>query len=378
MALASAASVGDFELVDNDAAGVAVGCHCAGLDDPLRPAPTRSIPSPRSDGAFALGNQGVTPGKGNSEHATNAPIHIMATRRLDQRGERHSQGCDPGHGSLRITASRGLGYGELVRLALLIVGVVVGSTVMVLGAVMTRPSLLLVGALLAVPTSSALNPELRKGRYAGLISRGRRPLAALGEHLRFRGPVVLLGGFGGLIVGGLTLGWWWDAGLPAQCQDLFVPDPPLCTVLAFIRSWLGQFFILVGVVLGWVSRRRSDKPEEEPSTAGAVFDVLGQLVAVAAVMIGAIIIAPVAFDLPGYRQSPWIDLAVGSAAIGGGLLYTIGLRRRAGRRAVVEKAAGWILFTGVLMLPLFTSTYLLRWWLQGALLSAIALPGIWK
>jgi len=112
------------------------------------------------------------------------------------------------------------------------------------------------------------------------------------------------------------------------------------------------------------------------TTPRAVFEAFGSLVALAALILGAVIVAPIAFDLPGYRQRPWLNLGAGLASFTGGLLYLIGLHRWRGVQAVTARGVGWLLFASILVLPLFTTTYLVRWWLQGAILSAIAFPAI--
>ena len=258
---------------------------------------------------------------------------------------------------------------------LLVASFAVVLIMVAMGAASDGLSLMALSLLLAVAAGAALKPELGKERYAGVIDRVGQRLSWLGGHVRRRGQMALLGGVAGFVVGGLMLGWWWDLGMPVQCQDLFFPDPPLCDVLLFIRGRIFPFFIAVGVILGWRSRRRLDR-SRTPRSSRTSFEVLGQLVALASLILGVIIVAPIALDLPGYQQDPWLGLVVGSTAISGGVLYTLGMRHWTGRRAVASRAMGWMMFTGVLLVPLLVSTYLVRWWLQGALLAAMASPAI--
>jgi hypothetical protein len=100
-----------------------------------------------------------------------------------------------------------------------------------------------------------------------------------------------------------------------------------------------------------------------------VFDVLGRLVAVAAVVVGVVL----SFQLFAESYAGGIKsliVSAGVAALAGGLLYLIGLDRWKGRRATIARAAGWLLFTVAFLLPNSLQGIMLF----GSLLAAPAVP----
>lgn len=263
-----------------------------------------------------------------------------------------------------------------MRLTLLAAGFVVGSVAVTTGVAVDSPTLVALGIVVAVLTGALLKPELGKQRYAARVERSRRSVRLIGGYLRDRVPMAVAGGVAGLVISRLTLGWWQELGGPVQCQDLFFPDPPVCGVLSFMRARVDLLLILVGVFSGWRSRR----PPMRVRNSRAVFEVLGRLVAIAGLILGAAILIPIGFELPRLRRIPWLDIAAGITAglalLVGGLLYLLGMHRRAKGPQTAQRLIGWLMFSSVLLLPLFTQTYLTGWWIQGALLSAIALLAV--
>lgn len=242
----------------------------------------------------------------------------------------------------------------------LLLGFVGGSAMVVMGVVVDSLVLVAVGLLLAVPAGMALKPELDREPYMTGIRRGRRCLLVISGYLRRRGQVTVAGTVAGLLVGGLAH-WYFDA--PLACLGLYISDPR-CDALFTVRAWIVPIFVIVGLLLGWFAQGPSEPPVKTKSRM--MFEVLGQLVALFALTHGAKTVALAASNFPGYRQ-PWLGLVVSFLVIGGVVLYMMGLRRWTGLRAVRARTAGWVLFTGTLAFPL---------WLEGVLVSALAVPVI--
>lgn len=259
-----------------------------------------------------------------------------------------------------------------MRLLVLLLGFIVGSAIVAAGVAGDRLGMVALGVLLAVPAGAALKPELSREPYDGAINTTRRCLRLVAKHLRRRGPAVLVGVMGGLVVRGLLLGRW-DPALSFECGGLSYPHLPWCDLLLTVRAWSGRGLILVGSLLGWFSHARSDRVVK--TRLRTVFDVFGQLIAIGAVILGGAALVRVVFDLANWRGS-WPLLAVGLMAVAGGLLYLSGFRDWTGRRAVASRGLGWLLFTILLIFPLLLAARLSPGSVEGVLLAAIALPSI--
>lgn len=105
-------------------------------------------------------------------------------------------------------------------------------------------------------------------------------------------------------------------------------------------------------------------------TAGRrVFELLGRLVAVAAVIVGFVLSSQLfAKSYEGGVKA--LIVAAGVAAFTGGVLYLIGLDRWKGPRGVTARAAGWLLFTVAFLLPSSLQGLVLF----GSLIAAPAIP----
>lgn len=242
-----------------------------------------------------------------------------------------------------------------------VLGFVAGSALVTMGVLGDRWVLVAVGLLLAVPAGMAWKPELGREPYSTDIRRGRRQLLVFARYLRRRGPVTVAGGIAGLLVGGLAH-WYFD--VPVACQGFSYRSIPQCDVLFTVRAWIVPMFVFAGLLIGWFEQGRSEPAVKTNSRM--IFEVLGQLVALFALTHGAKTVALVVSNFPGYRES-WLAPVVSIGVIGGVVLYIAGLRRWTGLRAVGARTAGWVLFTGTLAFPL---------WLEGVLVSALAVPVI--
>ncbi|GEM_PF-4197158 len=103
--------------------------------------------------------------------------------------------------------------------------------------------------------------------------------------------------------------------------------------------------------------------------ARRVFEVLGRLGAVGAVIVGVVLSSHLfAESYEGGVKA--LIVSAGVAALAGGLLYLIGLDGWKGRRAMTARSAGWLLFTLAFLLP----NSLQGLMLFGSLMAAPAIP----